>query len=112
MGHKEKICLSDLKHLLGTEPERALVIAVPLFAALSLQVFVLLSLLIHIAGVVREGVTRGRHTDTRTYPGAPEEYTATPRVKAYSSSAILEKWREGSSYMPTVSRTGLKEEND
>lgn len=31
LGYKEKICLSDLKHLLGTEPEKALVIAIPCF---------------------------------------------------------------------------------
>lgn len=63
--------------------------------------------------MVRGRVTRGqRHTDTREYPGAPEEYTATPCMKLYSSSAIQERWREGSSHMPTVSRTGLKEEKD
>lgn len=33
-------------------------------------------------------------------------------VKLYSSSAIQERGSKGSSYMPTVSRTSLKEEKD
>jgi len=61
--------------------------------------FELLSLLICVAEVVRERVTRGqRHTDTGTYPGVLEECTAAPWLKLCRSSAIQEYWRERSSY--------------